>query len=151
MNDRLKALYHEVILKHNKQPFHFEKKIPCDHVVVANNPVCGDNYNFYIHFDSEKIKEIYFHGFGCAISKASNSILTTLINNQNWQEAYDYCNAFLAYLDDKRGAGQVPMDSAFEAFLAVHEFPSRMDCATLGWRELKKFLEIRLKDGAVDQ
>ena len=150
MNDRLKALYQEVIIRHSKQPFHFEEKMPCDHIVVANNPVCGDNYNFYIHSDSERIQEIYFHGFGCAISKASNSILVTLINNRDWREAYRYCNSFLAYLDNKNEGVQEPVDVAFEAFLAVHEFPSRMDCATLGWREIKKFLKIRLKDDEMD-
>ncbi|MDN5215898.1 SUF system NifU family Fe-S cluster assembly protein [Fulvivirgaceae bacterium BMA12] len=151
MNDRLKALYQKVIMKHSKQPFHFEKKIPCDHIVVANNPVCGDNYNFYIDADTEKIGKIYFHGFGCAISKASNSVLATLISNQDWRDAYQYCNAFLAYLEHKDGADQKPLDPAFEAFSAVHEFPSRMDCATLGWKEVKKFVETHLKKEDIRQ
>ena len=142
MNERLKALYKEVIVQHSKSPFHFEKKQDYDHLVIANNPVCGDNYRFYINAETQKLNEVYFHGFGCAISKASNSILVQLIGDQDWKKAYEYCCSFLEYLGE--GDVSVMIDPAFEAFSAVHEFPSRMDCATLGWKEMKKFLAQKI-------
>lgn len=141
MNERLKALYKEVILQHSKEPFHFGKKEDCDHVIVANNPVCGDNYKFYVNAGKQTLKDVYFHGFGCAISKASNAVLVQLISDQDLKKAYVTCCAFLDYLDNRNNAPKTMTDPAFEAFSAVHEFPSRMDCATLGWREMKKFLE----------
>ena len=141
MNEKLKLLYTEVILQHSKAPFHFNKVEHCDHVVVANNPVCGDNYSFFVNAANQNLQDVYFHGFGCAISMASNSVLVQLISNQDWDEAYAMCNAFLDYLgnpDNKLKKAAVP---AFEAFSAVYEFPARMDCATLGWQKIKRFLE----------
>ena len=144
MNERLKALYQEIIMQHSKEPFHFEQKEPCDHLVVANNPVCGDNYKFYLNTRASGLNEVYFHGFGCAISKASNSILAQLINDQDWKKAYDCCCSFLDYLNQPNLQDKLEVDPRFEAFSAVHEFPSRMDCATLGWKEIKKFLSEKI-------
>ena len=87
---------------------------------------------------------MYFHGFGCAISKASNSILAQLINDQDWKKAYDCCCSFLEYLNQPNLQDKLEVDPRFEAFSAVHEFPSRMDCATLGWKEIKKFLSEKI-------
>ena len=140
MNERLQTLYKEVILQYSKAPFHFEEKMDCDHLVKANNPVCGDSYKFYINSDPQQFKDVYFHGFGCAISKASSAVLVKLINNQDWETAYARCSAFLEYLDNPISGGGKAIDPDFEAFSAVHEFPSRMDCATLGWRAVQKFL-----------
>lgn len=147
MNERLKALYQEVIVQQSKEPFHFEQQAHCDHKVTANNPVCGDNYQFYLNTDAKGLKEVYFHGYGCAISKASNSVLVQLINNEDWEKAYRYCCSFLEYLRNGDSGEITQVDPAFEAFSAVHEFPARMDCATLGWKEIKKFLAKKIETG----
>ena len=140
MNERLQTLYREVILQYSKAPFHFEEQTHCDHLVKANNPVCGDSFKFYINTGPGELKEVYFHGFGCAISKASSAVLVKSINNQDWETAYARCRAFLDYLANPTAVGGATVDPDFEAFSAVHEFPSRMDCATLGWQAVQKFL-----------
>jgi len=70
MNDKLKRLYQTVILKHNKAPFHYEKKETATHRLEAYNPLCGDRFDLYLDVKNGIIEAIHFHGYGCAISKA---------------------------------------------------------------------------------
>lgn len=139
MNERLKSLYQAVILKHNKTPYHFDVQENYDHTVQANNPVCGDKFQFYIKIKNDQLASVHYHGFGCAISKASNSILVKGIEHLEPAEAYKFCCSFLDYIDcGEYVNGEAP--ETFEAFSAVNEFPARIECATLGWREMKNFL-----------
>ncbi len=139
MNDRLKSLYQSVILKHQKKPYHYSSDELSNYNVISNNPLCGDKYSFKIEQDEQRIRSIYFHGYGCAISKASNSILAQSLENLTVTKAKDLCHQFLSFVETGNlDSDDIPEE--FEAFTAVKSFPGRKDCACLGWEEVQKYL-----------
>ena len=87
MNERLKKLYKEVILEHNDQPFFFEKNENATHVLKAYNPLCGDRFELFFEIKDNQIESLTFHGFGCAISKASTSVLVKKLKGKTIDEA----------------------------------------------------------------
>lgn len=137
MNPRLKQLYKEVILQHNSKPFHFEKRTT-GKPIEANNPLCGDRFRFFLEWEDDRVKVAHFHGFGCAISKASASILTEKLAGKSKTELKDLCQAFIQFITGEN-RDQIN-DEVFEAFAAVDEFPARKDCALLGWIALNDYL-----------
>lgn len=143
MNPRLKQLYKEVILRHNAQPYHFEK-VEEGLIVEANNPLCGDRFRFFLEVDKERVVKAHFHGFGCAISKASASILTQRLEGKTISEAKDFCSFFLDYIEGENR--EAISDDAIEAFAAVDEFPARKDCAALGWKAINDYLSNKEKN-----
>ncbi len=147
MNERIKKLYKTVILKHNSQPFYFEKKEHATHVIKAYNQICGDRFELFFEMENGVIEDIYFHGFGCAISKASTSVLVKKLKGKNINEALELCNAFESITEIKEPDENVEMkiDDELEAFSAAKDFPGRLKCATLSWDEMKGFL--RTVDG----
>jgi nitrogen fixation NifU-like protein len=135
----LKKLYTQIIRSHNEAPFHFRKIENASNVIKAYNPICGDRFEIFVDFDSKKIDKIHFHGFGCAISKASSSVMIKTLEGKTCNESMIICNIFLNFMDH-----QLPTDelsTEFLAFSGVHDFPERYDCATLSWKEMRKFLE----------
>ena len=142
MNDRLKQLYQSVILKHSKEPVHFEKKEQATHVLEAYNPLCGDKFQLFFEIEDGKISQLSFHGYGCAISKASASVLVKKLEGRPVEEGLALCRQFLAMLQaDKEGPEDV--DEELAAFAAARSFPGRMKCATLSWEEMEAFLKER--------
>lgn len=141
MNDRLRQLYQEVILAHNKNPFHFEKREAFPIVLKAYNPICGDKFELYISEEGGKIGEIYFHGFGCAISKAATSVLAEHLQGKGLDQASKIVGKYLHSLSHEGEGGDLP--EAFAAFEAAREFPGRMKCASLSWEEFNKWLGER--------
>jgi nitrogen fixation protein NifU and related proteins len=142
MSSDLKKLYPEIIKAHNERPFHFEKRLNAHEVIKAYNPICGDRFELFITSDSKKVIAIHFHGFGCAISKASTSILVKSIEGKTQADALAICNTFLRFIDKETQDGKVTLPDEFLAFSGVHDFPERYDCATLSWKEVRKRLEI---------
>lgn len=141
MIDDLKKLYSEIIKKHNETPFHFEKRGDAENTIKAYNPICGDRFEVYVDSDQRTVKELHFHGFGCAISKASTSILAKTLEGKPLKEALEVCEHFLRFINKESGDNKLVLSDEFLAFAGVHDFPERYDCATLSWREMKKFLE----------
>lgn len=137
MNPRLQQLYKEVILQHNAKPFHFEK-IETTTPIEANNPLCGDRFRFFLEWEDDRVKSAHFHGFGCAISKASASILTQKLAGKSLAEVKDLCQTFIQFIAGENR--EQINDEALEAFAAVDEFPARKDCALLGWTALNDYL-----------
>lgn len=144
MNTDLKKLYPEIIKVHNESPFHFEKKVNDSDVIKAYNPICGDRFELYVSQDQHKIYQLHFHGFGCAISKAATSVLTESLEGKTMEEALSLCDNFLSFINKELQDDQLILAADFLAFSGVHDFPERYDCATLSWREMKKFLEFKL-------
>lgn len=143
MNTDLKKLYPEIIKLHNESPFHFEKKGNDSDVIKAYNPICGDRFELYVSQGKHKI-QLHFHGFGCAISKAATSVLTKSLEGKTMEEALSLCDNFLSFINKELQDDQLILAADFLAFSGVHDFPERYDCATLSWREMKKFLEFKL-------
>ncbi len=139
MNPKLKKLYKEVILQHHKNPVNFQKMESASFTLEANNPLCGDRYTLYLKIDDNNIiSNAYFHGFGCAISKASTSILVENLIGKTITEAKIVSKKFIDYVDGENRTAEV--DKSFTAFQAVDEFPERRGCAVLAWELLDKEL-----------
>lgn len=139
MNEQLKELYKTVILEHNARPFHFEKKEEAGHVLEAYNPLCGDRFQVFLEVTNGVVTEAYFHGYGCAISKASTSVLIKNLENQPVEEALELCRSFLK-MTDPASEEPVEMTEEFAAFAAVRDFPGRLKCATLSWEAVASAL-----------
>jgi len=137
----MKKLYTQVIKTHNEKPFHFTRIENASYIVKAYNPICGDRFEIFMDIDSKEINEIYFHGFGCAISKASTSILAQSLDGKTLEEAIVICNNFLNFIDRKLESDEFLLQEEFLAFSGVHDFPERYDCATLSWKEVKSCIE----------
>ena len=135
--EELADLYQQVILDHNKQPRNFHAMADADSSREGYNPLCGDHYTLYLKFDGETIADVSFEGSGCAISKASASIMSTILKGKSRVEAERLFQLFHAVVTGKDD----PMDHIDElgklaAFAGVSEFPMRVKCATLPWHTL---------------
>lgn len=139
----LGSLYHKVILEHSNHPVNFEKREQVDWVIEAYNPLCGDKYTLFLEVENDRVKEAHFHGYGCAISKASTSVLVEKIKGKTFSEILKICDQFYRYVDvDKELPTIDEIDETFEAFSGARQFPERMKCATLSWDELKEYLNL---------
>ena len=131
-------LYQEVILDHNRRPRNFKEIPEASRYSHGVNPLCGDDYHLYLSVDSAGlIHDVGFQGSGCAISKASASMMTTLIKGKPLPEAASLKDAFLELMTrgslPESAKAKVGRMSIFEG---VKEFPVRVKCATLIWHAL---------------
>lgn len=140
MNERLKSLYKTIILEHNKTPFYYEKNEEATYILKAYNQICGDRFEMYFDVKNGVIEDLTFHGFGCAISKASTSVLVKNLKGKNFVEALLLSQQFQSVTEAERKSEE-NLGEEFEAFSAAKEFPGRLKCATLAWDEMIKFLE----------
>ena len=101
MNERLKALYKSVILEHNKAPFFYDKNEEATYVLKAYNQICGDRFELYFEVKNGVIEDLTFHGFGCAISKASSSVLVKNLKGKTFEEALLLSQQFLSVTDEE--------------------------------------------------
>lgn len=127
----LADLYQAVILDHNRRPRNFEEMSHPDLVAVGDNPVCGDHYTVFLQMDGDRIKKVSFQGAGCAISKASASVMTSLLKGKTVKEAKDLYEEFHHLVT----TGEIDEEnlSDISAFAGVYQFPARIKCATLSW------------------
>jgi nitrogen fixation protein NifU and related proteins len=142
MSSGLQELYQQVILDHNQHPRNFHKlDCPtCD--AEGHNPLCGDEIHLYLEVKGDVIKDIGFEGTGCAISKASSSIMTSSIKGKTKQEVHDLFDRFISMITSPpdRVCPGVEMGK-LAVFAGVREFPTRIKCASLAWHTLKAALE----------
>ena len=131
-------LYQELILDHNRSPRNFGI-IQCSHHAEGFNPMCGDRYKVYIQIENGIIRDISFDGIGCAISKASASIMTSLMKGQS---VGDVEGLFATFKEVISGRNPVLEKDARDlaALAGLHKYPSRIKCATLSWHALKDAL-----------
>jgi nitrogen fixation NifU-like protein len=136
----LRELYQQVILDHNRAPHNFRTLPDADRVSVGHNPLCGDRLSLFVKLDGDVIREIAFQGAGCAISKASASLMTDSVKGKTLAEAE---GIFGKFHDLLTGPPDVKADPAaakalgkLAVFSGVREFPVRVKCATLAWHTL---------------
>ena len=141
MSDELRELYQSVILDHNKRPRNFGAPEDANHHAEGHNPLCGDQLTVHVTLEDGLVKDVGFEGQGCAISKASASLMTEAVKGMPAAEAEKLFEAFHALVtSDPRSE---PDDSALgklAVFGGVREFPMRVKCATLCWHTLKSAL-----------
>ncbi len=136
MNKDVKALYQSVILQHNKAPYHYEKVEQSTHEIAAYNPLCGDKFVLYLTISDHQIASAHFHGYGCAISKASTSILVQQLEGKTPKEAAALIREYLSIVLEGAATDQ----EEFQAFAVAQQFPGREQCATLSWQALEQEL-----------
>ena len=137
MKEEIKNIYKKTILENNKSPFHFYKNENGAEIVKAYNPICGDRFEIFLEIGGGKIKEASFHGYGCAISKASTSILCKNLLGLPIGSALSLINEFEQVVDQST----ISKNDDLNAFAAVKEFPGREECATLAWTSIKQYLQ----------
>lgn len=139
MNDDLNDLYQEVILDHSKCPRNFQKLECANRVAQGKNPLCGDQVTVYLKVDHEVISDISFQGSGCAISKASASMMTAQLKGKTRAEARAMFDAYHDLVT--HGSTETEKVGKLAAFAGVHKFPARVKCAILPWHAVIAALE----------
>ncbi len=141
MKQDLRDLYQEIILDHNKNPKNFKLLEEPTHQSEGYNPLCGDKVNLAMKVQENTIQDIGFQGSGCAISKASASVMTSALKGLKIDEA-----AALAAEFEKMVKSDIDSEEDYSefgklaAFAGVREFPVRVKCATLAWHTMKSAL-----------
>jgi len=132
----LSDLYQEVILDHNRRPRNFRVIDPASATQEGYNPLCGDRLTLYVTLDGSRISDVAFQGSGCAISKASASLMTEMLKGKTVDEARALFDRFHAMITSDPST---PVDDIGKlAVLAgVREFPTRVKCASLAWHTMK--------------
>jgi nitrogen fixation NifU-like protein len=137
----LSDLYQDVILDHNKNPRNFREIVGADKMADGNNPLCGDALRVYVDLDGDTVKDVAFKGSGCAISKASASMMTQTVKGKTKEAADKLFDEFhrmvtgdLDIETDDNNLGKLKI------FAGVLEFPARVKCASLSWHTLNAAL-----------
>jgi nitrogen fixation NifU-like protein len=138
----LRELYQEVILDHNKRPRNFHKLEGANRTAEGYNPLCGDQITVSLRLEDDVIKDISFQGSGCAISKASASLMTTSVKGKTRAEAEVLFDRVHTMLTGERDTTVDPHELGKLAVLSgVCEFPARVKCASLAWHTLHAALK----------
>jgi nitrogen fixation NifU-like protein len=137
----LSELYQQVILDHNKRPRNFHKLAAANRVAEGNNPLCGDQLTVYMQLEDETIKDVSFEGAGCAISKASASMMTQAVKGKTRQEAEALFDEFhrmvTGELDEETEPNHL---GRLTIFAGVRDYPARVKCASLSWHTMRAAL-----------
>jgi nitrogen fixation NifU-like protein len=138
----LRDLYQDVILEHSKAPRNFRELASANHKAEGFNPLCGDHFTVYLDLDNDSIRDIAFQGSGCAISKASASMMTQVLKGKTKAEAEELFEVFHTMVTGNASAdGSKQELGKLAVFSGVSEFPVRVKCATLAWHALHAALE----------
>ena len=133
----LTELYQEVILDHNKRPRNFKEMGNATHIAEGHNPLCGDRFKIFIRLNGDTIEDVSFSGSGCAISKASASLMTGTIKGTTKQQAEQLFGNVHRMLT---GKSTDPEETAeldkLTVLSGVSEYPIRVKCATLAWHAM---------------
>ena len=136
----LSELYQEVILDHNRRPRNYHAVDNANHTAEGYNPLCGDRLNLFLRVENGVVTDVGFQGSGCAISKASASLMTDSIKGRPVEEIRDLFRRFHTMVT-------TPPDQPVEnlgklsVLSGVREFPVRVKCASLAWHTLKAALD----------
>ena len=137
----LRELYQEVILDHSRRPKNVGVLPGADHTAEGYNPLCGDRLSVSLKMDGDVITDVRFQGSGCAISRASASLMTDSVKGKSVPEVQRLFEQFRRMVT---GEGDPPpMDALgkLKVFAGVREFPTRVKCATLAWHTLRAAVE----------
>lgn len=141
MSTELEQLYQSVILDHNRNPRNFRTMTGADAHADGYNPLCGDRVTVWVRVENGTITDVSFQGEGCAISKASASLMTTSVKGRSLEESASLFNRFHDLVTGKVKAGESPVGlGKLEVFSGVAAFPSRVKCASLPWHALQSAL-----------
>ncbi len=135
----LRELYQDVILEHSKAPRNYRELKSANHKAEGYNPLCGDHFTVYLDLEGDAIQDVSFQGSGCAISKASASMMTQSVKGKSRAEVAELFERFHKLVTGQGSGGEELGKLA--VFSGVSEFPVRVKCATLAWHTLQAALE----------
>lgn len=142
----LGALYQEIILEHNRSPRNHGELPDATGHAHGKNPMCGDEVSVWVRTAGDRVERVTFTGHGCAISRASASMMTQALTGKTRDEALAL---FQHFHDMVTGAG--PADEAalgkLKVFGGVSRFPARVKCASLAWHAFRDALHGGDHDG----
>lgn len=142
MNQELKELYQQVILDHNKSPRNFRQIENATQHAEGYNPLCGDHIDIYLMMEDGVVKDVSFKGEGCAISKASASLMTSLLKGKTKEEIEKLFEKFHNLVTGKLGENpDIEELGKLAVFAGVQEFPVRVKCASLAWHTMMNALK----------
>jgi nitrogen fixation NifU-like protein len=139
----LSSLYQDVTLEHNRAPRNFRRMDQPDRHAEGRNPLCGDHLTVWLKLEGDVVTDVSFEGSGCAISKASASLMTTAVKGKRRSEIQELFQRFHQIVTGQTGR---PGDDRAElgklvVFAGISAFPVRVKCATLSWHALKAALD----------
>ena len=133
----LSELYQQVILDHNKKPRNFHKLETANRTAEGYNPLCGDQLSVYLQVEDDEVIDVSFEGSGCAISKASASMMTQAVKGKNKREAELLFDEFHRMVTGRLNEESEPNQlGRLKIFSGVRDFPVRVKCASLPWHTL---------------
>jgi nitrogen fixation NifU-like protein len=136
----LGELYQQVILDHNRKPRNFQKVADANRSAEGFNPLCGDQIQVYVKLEDDRIRDIGFQGSGCAISRASASLMTSALKGKSAGEAEELFQRFHRLVTSEEAADPEALGK-LAVFSGVREFPVRVKCASLAWHTLRAALQ----------
>jgi nitrogen fixation NifU-like protein len=136
----LAELYQNVILEHNRSPRNYREMAGADRRAEGNNPVCGDKLTVWLKLDGDVISDASFHGMGCAISRASASLMTAAVKGKSLKEAVETFERFHRLVTGRSEAADTETLGKLAVFSGVSAYPTRVKCASLPWHALKAAL-----------
>lgn len=136
----LRELYQELILEHSKAPRNYRALDAPAAKVEGFNPLCGDRCTVYVAMKGDVIEDIAFQGSGCAISRASASMMTQGLKGKTVRDAEELFHRFQEMVTGRNGHRDAADIGKLAVFAGVSEFPTRVKCATLAWHTLEAAL-----------
>lgn len=140
----LSELYQNVILEHNRSPRNYRAMDDASTQVEGNNPLCGDRITVWLKLEGDLIRDVSFQGAGCAISKASASLMTDAVKGKSRTEAERLFERFHRLVTGGIRPGESETLGKLAVFSGVSEFPVRVKCATLSWHAMRQAISEAL-------
>lgn len=137
----LESLYQDIILDHNRRPRNFGTLEGATAHAHGKNPLCGDQLEVFATVEGDRVADVKFHGQGCAISRASASLMTAAVKGKTRAEAEALVAQVHAMVTGTGPAPEGPGLAGLKALSGVHKFPVRVKCASLAWHTLKAALD----------
>ncbi len=141
MDEMLRELYQQTILDHNRNPQNFRRPEQTNRSAEGYNPLCGDHYTIYLVVEGDVVQEVGFEGSGCAISKASASVMSSVVKGRSAEEIEALFRKFTAMVKGDLSAEETSNLGKLAVFGGVREFPTRTKCATLAWHAVINALQ----------
>ncbi len=140
MSSELSDLYQEVVLDHGKRPRNFGPLEGATHDAEGLNPLCGDHFTVHARVEDGVVREAKFEGSGCAISKASASVMTGIVKGKTPEEIERIFERFHRLVTEGPEGEDAEALGKLAVFGGVHDYPTRVKCASLAWHALRAAL-----------
>jgi nitrogen fixation NifU-like protein len=136
----LSGLYQDLILDHNRAPENYRQMADANRRAEGSNPLCGDRLTVWLKIENDTIKDVTFQGSGCAISKASASLMTAAVKGRTKTEAEALFLRFRRLVTGDLPDAEAGTLGKLAVFSGLSQFPVRVKCASLSWHALKAAL-----------